>query len=54
VWGRAVDQMETCGECDYHEVTFDGLAQDVLESTAFQDNSVGQMQVFPKSRRWER
>ena len=46
--GAAIDQMEILVNGDYHEVHFRGLAQDVLDSSSFSDNSVGQLQSFPE------
>jgi hypothetical protein len=46
--GAAIDQMEILVNGDYHEVRFSGLAQDVLDSSSYSDNSVGQMQSFPQ------
>jgi hypothetical protein len=46
--GAAVDQMEILVNGDYHEVHFKGLAQDVLDSSSFSGNSVGQLSGFPQ------
>src|SRR6185295_12904686 len=33
---------------DYHEVHFKGLAQDVLDSSSFSGESVGELESFPQ------
>ncbi len=44
--GAAVDQMEITVNGDYHEVSFSGLAQDIVDSSSF-SSGAGQLQSFP-------
>jgi hypothetical protein len=44
--GAAIDQMEILVNGDYHEFHFNGMAQDVLDSSSFSGN-VGTLQSFP-------
>ncbi len=45
--GAAVDQMTIDVNGDYHEVHFNGLAQDVLDSSSFSSSGAGQLSAFP-------
>ena len=44
--GAAIDQMQIDVNGDYHEFTFSGLAQDVIDSASF-SSSASQLQSYP-------
>jgi hypothetical protein len=45
--GAAVDQMNILVNGDFHEFQFQGMAQDVLDSTSFVAGGPEQLQIFP-------
>jgi hypothetical protein len=45
--GAAIDQMDILINGDFHEFHFQGLAQDVIDSSSFSSGGASQLQNFP-------